>query len=309
MPDKPAQDESPQPKPIGDRLRDAREASGIPLEKIAGDLLLDPSVLEHLEAEEFTALGAPVFVRGHLRKYAMRLGLPGDELVEIYHRDHDRPQGLPIINESLAFKDKNRRGWILLLALLVIAAASVAFVVLKDGRDKQAPPPANPAEKKEEAVLETTPLVAESLVASADDNAASQTIPRPPVAGLETEPSPEPAPGVDGAPLPEASPSRAASTPVQARTLDVSFSFDEDSWVEVYDATGARLLYAMGRAGSTRRVSGEPPLRVFLGLARAVDVRVGGETFVVPQERIRRDVARFVIGDEAIGVAASGEMP
>ncbi|MGW8368950.1 MAG: helix-turn-helix domain-containing protein, partial [Gammaproteobacteria bacterium] len=156
MPDKPAQDESPQPKPIGDRLRDAREASGIPLEKIAGDLLLDPSVLEHLEAEEFTALGAPVFVRGHLRKYAMRLGLPGDELVEIYHRDHDRPQGLPIINESLAFKNKNRRGWILLLALLVIAAASVAFVVLKDERDQQPPPPANPAEKKEEAVLETT---------------------------------------------------------------------------------------------------------------------------------------------------------
>jgi len=65
----------------------------------------------------------------------------------------------------------------------------------------------------------------------------------------------------------------------------------------------------MGRAGSTRRVSGEPPLRVFLGLARAVDVRVGGEAFVVPQERIRRDVARFVIGDEAIGVAESGEMP
>ncbi len=308
MPDKPAQDESTQPKLIGDRLRDAREAAGIPLEKIAGDLLLDPAVLEHLEAEEFTALGAPVFVRGHLRKYAMRLGLPGDELVEIYHRDHDRPQGLPIINESLAFKDKKRRGWILLVALLLIAAAAVAFVVLRDDRD-QPPPPSEPVEKKEEAVLETTPLVAESVLASADERAVSQTMPATPVAMLETEPPTEPAAGADVRSVSEASPSTAASTAVQARTLDVSFSFDEDSWVEVYDATGARLLYAMGRAGSIRRVSGEPPLRVFLGLARAVDVRVGGESFVVPQERIRRDVARFVIGDETIGVAASGETP
>ena len=156
MPDKAAQDDAPKQLLIGDRLRAAREATAIPVEKIASDLLLDPSVLEHLEAEEFAELGAPVFVRGHLRKYAMRLGLPADELVELYHRDHDRPQGLPIVNERL------------LVLLLLIAVAAIAIFLLQGRPTDRADDPAESPQSDEEAVLETPPAVTGTLLASSD---------------------------------------------------------------------------------------------------------------------------------------------
>lgn len=310
MPDKAAQDDAPKQLLIGDRLRAAREATAIPLEKIASDLLLDPGVLEHLEAEEFAELGAPVFVRGHLRKYAMRLGLPADELVELYHRDHDRPQGLPIVNESLAFTQKKRRGWLLVL-LLLIAVAAIAIFLLKGRPTDRADEPAESPQSDEEAVLETPPVVTGTLLASSE---SQQSQPEPsPAAPAAAEPDP----GVTKAALPKpelpavtstpAADEPAASATILPGVLDVAFSFSQDSWIEVYDATGARLLYAMGRAGSTRNVSGEPPLRVFVGLVGAVEVRVGGEVFAIPAQRIRGNVARFVIERRNPGNALAGE--
>ncbi len=311
MPDKAAQDEAPQQLLIGDRLREAREAAAIPVEKIASDLLLDPSVLVHLEAEEFAELGAPVFVRGHLRKYAMRLGLPADELVELYHRDHDRPQGLPIVNESLALTQKKRRGWLLVL-LLAIAVAAIAVFLLKDRSNERALEPAAAPTQGEAIVLETTPVVAGSLIASA---APEERLPPPPsvvepvAAEQESGANPAAVAAPSAAPvtnLPAATPP--ASSPALAPgMLDVAFSFSQDSWIEVYDATGARLLYAMGRAGSTRNLRGEPPLRVFLGLVGAVEIRVGEEPFAIPPQRIRGNVARFVIDGRTPESALAGE--
>ncbi len=322
MPDKAAHDDAPQQLLIGDRLREAREAAAIPVEKIASDLLLDPGVLVHLEAEEFAELGAPVFVRGHLRKYALRLGLPADELVELYHRDHDRPQGLPIVNESLAFTQKKHRGWMLVL-LLAIAVAAIAIFLLKDKSGEPAVESAAAPAPGEDIVLETTPVVAGSLIASVDPE---KRLPKPP-AVVESKPEPEPEPEPELAqPQPQPQPqsvatapaasapssppvasSPAVASPVDAVLLDVAFAFSQDSWIEVYDATGARLLYAMGRAGSIRNVSGEPPLRVFLGLAGAVEVRVGGEDFTIPPQRIRGNVARFVIDGRGAAGALAGQ--
>jgi cytoskeleton protein RodZ len=58
---------------IGERLRSARKARALTLEQAAETLHLDESVILALEEERFEALGAPVFVRGHLRAYARLL--------------------------------------------------------------------------------------------------------------------------------------------------------------------------------------------------------------------------------------------
>jgi len=63
----------------GSRLRLARESHGLSEQQAAEALNLDPMVVTVLEANDFAALGAPVFVRGHLRRYAGFLGLPEEE--------------------------------------------------------------------------------------------------------------------------------------------------------------------------------------------------------------------------------------
>ena len=52
---------------IGARLRAGRERMGLTLLQVAEKLHVDAKVIESLEAERFDALGAPVFVKGHLR--------------------------------------------------------------------------------------------------------------------------------------------------------------------------------------------------------------------------------------------------
>jgi cytoskeleton protein RodZ len=65
---------------IGEQLRSARERMGLEVNQAAERLHVDSSVIESLETGKFRALGAPVFARGHLRRYAELLGEPEADL-------------------------------------------------------------------------------------------------------------------------------------------------------------------------------------------------------------------------------------
>ena len=69
---------------IGTRLRAAREKKGFTLLQAAERLHLDSRILEWLEAENFAALGAPVYARGHLRHYAELVDESPAQLQELY---------------------------------------------------------------------------------------------------------------------------------------------------------------------------------------------------------------------------------
>ncbi|MDX1656275.1 MAG: RodZ family helix-turn-helix domain-containing protein [Candidatus Competibacteraceae bacterium] len=69
---------------LGERLARVREARGLTVREAAMRLAIDPAVLEALEAERFQELGAPIYVRGYLVRYARLLELPEQPLVEAY---------------------------------------------------------------------------------------------------------------------------------------------------------------------------------------------------------------------------------
>src|ERR1700734_3924521 len=79
----------------GARLAAAREAAGMTLTEVAERLRLDIGTLQALEAGRFEALGAAVFVRGHLRHYAELLGLPVEEIEAAYAASSARPAPQP----------------------------------------------------------------------------------------------------------------------------------------------------------------------------------------------------------------------
>ena len=70
----------------------------------------------------------------------------------------------------------------------------------------------------------------------------------------------------------------AAAEPAQ---VTVSLEFTEDCWTEVTDSAGERLLFNLGRAGSSVTVSGTPPLSVLLGSADGVTVTVDGQDYPI----------------------------
>jgi len=55
-------------------------------------------------------------------------------------------------------------------------------------------------------------------------------------------------------------------------------SYTEDSWTDISDARGYKLIYKLGRGGSKITVSGVAPFRVFLGYAPGVSIILNGES-------------------------------
>src|SRR3954467_2337753 len=82
---------APVARTIGQRLRAGRERAGLSVPAVAEKLHLDPKVIEALEDDRFAELGASVYVRGHLRRYADFVGEPGAELVAAYTAREARP--------------------------------------------------------------------------------------------------------------------------------------------------------------------------------------------------------------------------
>lgn len=66
----------------GERLRRSREAAGMSVTQVAERLHMPVRVVESLESEDWSRLGAPVFVRGQLRSYSRLLGLLTEPMLQ-----------------------------------------------------------------------------------------------------------------------------------------------------------------------------------------------------------------------------------
>src|SRR5687768_8868905 len=98
------------PRSIGERLRAGRERAGLSVAVAAEKLHLDPKVIEALEADRFADLGAAVYVRGHMRRYADFVGEPGAELVSSYTERETlpKPADLTLASKSEPHIDPRR---------------------------------------------------------------------------------------------------------------------------------------------------------------------------------------------------------
>ena len=70
------------PSGCGAALRQAREAAGLSVEQVATQLRMTVRAVANLESDDWSSLGAPVFVRGQLRSYARLLGVDLGPMME-----------------------------------------------------------------------------------------------------------------------------------------------------------------------------------------------------------------------------------
>jgi len=78
----------------------------------------------------------------------------------------------------------------------------------------------------------------------------------------------------------------------------LAIRFNQDSWIEVYDAHGATLFHDFGGAGSERRVSGTAPLRVLLGNPDGVTVELNGHPVALRSAAESGRPQRFLLDSE-----------
>jgi cytoskeleton protein RodZ len=77
--------------------------------------------------------------------------------------------------------------------------------------------------------------------------------------------------------------------------LPLEFAFEQESWAEVTDARGERLLFGLNAAGRTVRVRGAPPIAIVLGNANGVRLTVNGEPYEIPGAGREGALARFSV--------------
>lgn len=265
---------------LGAMLRRAREALGLTELQAAEQLNLDRSVVDALERDDLAALGAPVFAKGHLRRYGALLGLAEDELLSAYEHASAQPAApslIPRARLEMAPVRRRTAKWPWVLGGVVALALAAGLVALVS-----------------EVVL---PWIAGDAVDSAVATPAGEVAAtEPQVAGDEQPGASAPAGAASGAGAGvAAAPADAVQPPVPPGHVSLSMAYAADSWTEIYDGAGTAVLYDLGRAGTQRTIAAAAPLSVTFGNAPAVTLLVNGRAVVLPAVPAGQTVARFTV--------------
>lgn len=256
----------------GERLAAARREQQISVLEVAKELHLDEPKVRALESNQFELLGAPVFAKGHLRKYAQLVGVPEDDVFADYYQ-LTRAERMPpiVVGRTKARQELSPGPWIAVIIVLLAAAAAYWWFGVRE--------PA-PVATAPEPVEEATPDAAISEE-SADEPvviaaATPAEITEPAAAEIEDE-----------APVEEAA--------LAAGEIRLSLAFSGDCWTEISDANGRRLFFGMGRDGRNMDLTGPAPFTVLLGNADNVAVRLNGDPYTIPASSRSNRTARLTI--------------
>jgi len=269
---------------FGKRLASARNALNLSREDVSKELRLGIDIVTALEEEDCQKLAAPIFVNGYLRNYARLLKIPVEPLLAAYGQIQIET---PAIISDAARKPKPAYSKLLvrtasLLIVLVLVAGVISW--LQD-QDFEFPPVLSLTEQAPVAEPVTPSVVLPPLVEQAE-------IDKPLIEENTVLPIVEPTvvPPVEAViePAPE-------KPPVVKVKNEALITVKEDSWVEVSDNDGKRLIYDLLRADKEYVVSGNTPFKVFLGNAKGVRIKYNGEPVNVEQY-IRGNLARFELG-------------
>lgn len=264
----------------GQQLRQAREAQGLAIAQVAAELHLGENQIDALESERFELIGAPVFVRGHLRNYASLLKLDSEQLLGHLQPLGTDPSPAAVSTDvEMAMKRDRRVRRIKLAAGFVIAVVVLSYVglwIVERVNDLDG------------AELAGTPSI---ILPQAAGGEPAGDVDTP---GSDAQSIELPAATADAEAVEEP---LAAEPPVQAApsTKRLTVRFNRESWIEAYDARGRRLIYEMGAAGSERTLTGVPPVEIFLGFADGVEILVDGEPFALQNARRRGNTAQITI--------------
>jgi cytoskeleton protein RodZ len=121
------------PRDLGGRFRAAREARGLALSEVADQIRIRSVYLAAIEDANWSAIGAPVYVRGFIRTYARFLKLDPEEAVAAFNRTQPEATAPPAPSEPAgrALTPPRRSGLLVWIAG-AIAVLLVAFVVYNE---------------------------------------------------------------------------------------------------------------------------------------------------------------------------------
>jgi cytoskeleton protein RodZ len=277
------------PATLGELLRTARLAQDLTVEQLSTELRIEAKHLSALEENRFERIGVPVFIKGYLKQYGTRLGINASDLLALYHKQTTLAEVQIQPSRTIKLRDERQiTSWV--VAVIVLLAVGGLGLWWWSGGTFEIP-----ALRQTAPVATPPPAAGETESTPASEPAV---VPREALPAVDPPPLVEPERPEDA---PVAIPAVAAAegrndsfaTPVV--TIPLQFTFEQESWAEVTDARGERLLFGLSAAGRDVTVRGEPPFEIVLGNADSVRLAVDGEAYTIPMAGRQGNLARFAV--------------
>lgn len=283
---------------LGRRLTQAREALPLTMEEAAQRLHLPSATVADLEAGRSERIGTAVYMKGFLRSYLKLLSLP-ESWADTALGFGATVAAPPILPAAGAVARRvswlERYKWAASYVVgTALALTAVHWLV------SNTPQLGFPDAPRPGAVALDAPPLPPATVA----NTAAEPQPS---AMTQVGPLPPTTPVAEQNDLPvmaSLNPFRVPGdeSPAVAPTSVLILNFDQASWVDVRDATGAKLAFQTVAAGEQRSFSAGGPFSVLIGNARGVRAEVAGSP-VDLSAFVRGNIARFAVAEGTQGWA------
>jgi cytoskeleton protein RodZ len=277
---------------LGQRLMAARQARGLSLGSCAQKLRLPTAVLQRIEQHGIGCGDSPIYLRSQLHGYARLLGVPAAEvdaaLAQLAPRDPPLVMTGNASHLRLAFERYATAATYIVLTAVI--AVPVVWLGLRGGLDRDLvhiEPLDATTLAQGQPVARQSAHAAVGTAAVGAPAAAAVISDRPLLASIAPFPALESGSRAEPAAVASAPPANGADHQLQ-------ISLSAPSWVEVTNADGQHLEYALLPAGTLRTYRSAQALQVRIGNADAATVTLDGKPYPLDDHR-HANVASFSI--------------
>ncbi|MGM0516971.1 MAG: helix-turn-helix domain-containing protein [Pseudomonadota bacterium] len=304
---------------VGQRIREARKAAGLSAADLAQPLNLDLRVIENIERDALDEVPGRPYILAYLRSWAGQLGIDPDGLIEQYNRQQgaEREEVQGGTHPTLDVMERPGIAWGRLfgwLVLLLVGAALVLALLQLDTGKVQGWWQDLSGGGRDSAVTTDGDIT----LSSPSDEAADQAeesggeLEMPPTSAVRPEAdSRMPArsalpegrlPALDDAPTaaePEQQPTAEETAPTEPAPSPklVLRAVSGESWVEIRDAAGERLMYDVLAEGERREFDGPGPFSLVLGNPGVLELEYDGESVDLGAAGDATGVLRIDVGE------------
>lgn len=246
---------------IGAEVAAARRDASLSLAEVSERTRVRSSVIEAIEADDFSHCGGDVYARGHLRAIATAVGVDGQPWVDEYDRTYGTPapSATEVFEaESVAPRRRTGTNWSALMAAALVLVVGLVVVQLTTGGDDPA---------------------------------------RTPTTVAEQAPTPPAEPSDDGEPTDDET--QVAQLPPDEVTLRMTALPNRLSWVSVTASDDTVLFEGNIGDGQSKTFRDDKRISVVTGCASSVELTVNGQDVGSPGDTCGPVTVRFTPDDPA----------
>lgn len=307
----------------------ARQEKNLTQEEVAARLHLSANQIRLLEDNDYEDLPEATYVKGYIRNYAKLLGIDSVVLIAAYlervsPKMNDTVELVATSQQSTKVSDESKAMYSI-VGIVVLVVAVVAIWIGSQTTTDQS------SAQQTEAVTETSeqsgelfgPSSEDQSIGDAEDEAdskktADQELLEPaypsatPANNVPAEvsvkqegvqPKQQQTESIKQAPdtitettKPESNENKEVNLPQSTQSIDeLVLFFEQDSWADVRDTNGKKLLYKTINKGRVVSIKGIAPFNIFLGNADGVKLSYNGKQIDF-EEYKRGLIARFTVG-------------